>query len=321
MAILDEMKRACPTILELLAFDAVALHGSITLAAGVLCLSVSAVSKQLAGLENFIGKPLLKKNGRGVQLTSTGRQYWMKISPSLRKIESATYEARADGSGVGVLTLASAPTFLTKWLIPRLSDFRRNYPDVTFSFRQHLGLNEALPSDIDAAIRYGAGKWPDVTSDYIAGCEFVCIYAPELLKQGRRITSPVELSSHPLLHHEEALQAWRQWATHHNFDETRILSGPRFAEYSAVIQAVLSGLGVGLVPRILVEEELYQGRAIAFGESISVDQGHYFCFAADRLERPAFTAFRSWLLGLPERPALPAPGEFSPRPSPAPPDR
>ena len=182
-------------------------------------------------------------------------------------------------------------------------------------------MNEALPSDIDAAIRYGAGKWPDVTSDYIAGCEFVCIYAPELLKQGRRITSPVELSSHPLLHHEEALQAWRQWATHHNFDETRILSGPRFAEYSAVIQAVLSGLGVGLVPRILVEEELYQGRAIAFGESISVDQGHYFCFAADRLERPAFAAFRSWLLGLPERPALPTPGEFSPRPSPAPPDR
>ena len=53
------MKRACPTILELLAFDAVALHGSITLAAGALCLSVSAVSKQLAGLENFIGQPLL----------------------------------------------------------------------------------------------------------------------------------------------------------------------------------------------------------------------------------------------------------------------
>lgn len=311
------MKRTCPTILELLAFDAVAQHGSVTLAAGVLCLSVSAVSKQLAGLENFVGKPLLKKNGRGVQLTPTGRKYWLKISPSLRKIEAATYEARADGSGVGVLTLASAPTFLTKWLIPRLSDFRRHYPDVTFSFRQHLGLNETQPSDVDAAIRYGAGKWPDVTADYIAGCEFVCIYTPELVKHDRLITSPGELSTHPLLHHEEALQAWRQWAAHHNVDETRILSGPRFAEYSAVIQAVLSGLGVGLVPRILVEEELQQGRVIPFGESISVDQGHYFCFAADKLERPIFSAFRSWLLGLPERPALPWPsGTAGPQPAP-----
>lgn len=291
------MKRTCPTILELLAFDAVAHHGSITVAAGILCVSVSAVSKQLAGLEKFVGKPLLKKNGRGVQLTSTGREYWMKISPSLRKIESATYEARADGSGAGVLTLASAPTFLTKWLIPRLSDFRSHYPDVTFSFRQHLGLNETLSSDIDAAIRYGAGKWPDVTSDYIAGCEFVCICAPDLLQQSGPIASPDDLVTHTLLHHEEAPQAWRQWAAHYGFDDIKTLSGPRFAQYSAVIQAVLSGLGAGLVPKILVEEELKEGRVVAFGQSIIVDQGHYFCFAEDRLERPVFAAFRSWLLG------------------------
>ena len=155
------MKRSCPSILELLALDAIAQHGSLTLAAEVLCISVSAVSKQLAGLEKFVGKALLKKMGRGVQLTSTGREYWMKISPSLRTIESATYEARADASGAGVLTLASVPTFLTKWLIPRLSDFRHRYPDVTFSFRQHLGQSEAFPYDIDAAIRYGAGNWSD----------------------------------------------------------------------------------------------------------------------------------------------------------------
>jgi DNA-binding transcriptional LysR family regulator len=304
------MKRTCPTILELLAFDAVAHHGSITVAARILCVSVSAVSKQLAGLEKFVGKALLKKNGRGVQLTSTGREYWTKISPSLRKIESATYEARADGSGAGVLTLASAPTFLTKWLIPRLSDFRCHYPDVTFSFRQHLGLNETLSSDIDAAIRYGAGKWPDVTSDYIAGCEFVCICAPGLLQQSGQIASPDELITHTLLHHEEAPQAWRQWAAYYGFDEVKILSGPRFAQYSAVIQAVLSGLGVGLVPKILVEEELQEGRVIPFGKSISVDQGHYFCFAEDKLERPVFAAFRSWLLGQVknDNSAVPLPG-------------
>lgn len=267
------------------------------MAAEVLCISVSAVSKQLAGLEKFVGKPLLKKNGRGVQLTSTGREYWMKISPCLRKIESATYEARADGSGAGVLTLASVPTFLTKWLIPRLSDFRHHHPDVTFSFRQHLGLSEAFPYDIDAAIRYGAGNWPDVTSDYIAGCEFACICSPELLAQGGPTASADEIIANALLHHEQAPQAWRQWAAHYSIDEVHIMSGPRFAQYSAVIQAVLSGLGVGLVPKILVEEELQEGRLLTFGESIYVDQGHYLCFREDKLERPVFAAFRSWLLG------------------------
>ncbi len=63
------MKRNCPTIQELLAFDAVTRHQCLTRAASALCISVSGVSKQLTGLEQFIGKALFQKVGRGVQLT------------------------------------------------------------------------------------------------------------------------------------------------------------------------------------------------------------------------------------------------------------
>ena len=82
-------------------------------------------------------------------------------SPSLRAIESATFDVRAAGSGSGVLTLARVPTILTKWLIPRLSDFRQHYPGVTFSFCRHLDRGETQPHDIDASIRYGSGDWED----------------------------------------------------------------------------------------------------------------------------------------------------------------
>jgi DNA-binding transcriptional LysR family regulator len=290
------MKRVCPTIHELLAFDAAARYESMTMAAEVLCLSISAISKQLAGLESFIGKPLLSKKGRGVRLTPAGREYWSKISPALRIIESATIETVASDSAGGVLTLASVPTFLTKWLIPRLPDFRRRHPGVTFSFSQHLRLDEALAFDVDAAIRYGSGNWPGVDSDYIAGREFVCIYSPELLKNGKQIQAPKDLLSHALLHHEEAPYAWNTWGTQHGLEQVRVLSGPRFAQYSALIQAVLNGFGIGLVPRILVEEELQEGRAVVLGNPVDVDQGHYLCYSPHRLERPVFAAFRSWLL-------------------------
>ncbi len=290
------MKRLCPTIQELLAFDAVARYESMTTAAGVLCISVSGISKQLAGLETFVGKPLLRKKGRGVELTAAGREYWTKISPSLRTIESATVEAMAGESGAGVLTLASAPTFLTKWLIPKLTDFRRRHSGATFSFNQHLGVGAAHAFDIDAAIRYGDGRWPDVISDYITGREFVCIYSPELLKHGKRLRDVRELLTYTLLHHEEAQGAWQAWAEHYGLEEIQILSGPRFVQYSAIIQAVLSGLGVGLVPRIFVEDELQGGQAVVFGDPIDVDQGHYLCYNAKRLERPVFSAFRDWLL-------------------------
>lgn len=290
------MKRMCPTIQELLAFDAVVRYESMTTAAGVLCISVSGISKQLAGLEAFVGKPLLRKKGRGVELTATGREYWTKISSSLRTIESATVEAMAKDSGAGVLTLASAPTFLTKWLIPRLMNFRRQHPGVTFSFNQHLGVGAAHTFDIDAAIRYGDGHWPNVISDYITGREFVCIYSLELLKRGEQLHDIQELLTYTLLHHEEAQGAWQTWAEHYGLDEIQILSGPRFVQYSAIIQSVLSGLGIGLVPRIFVEDELQSGQALVFGDPINVDQGHYLCYNANRLERPVFAAFRDWLL-------------------------
>lgn len=289
------MKRICPTIQELLTFDAVARHESMTLAANILCMSVSAVSKQLATLESFIGKPLLAKQGRGIKLTPTGKAYWQKVGPALRTLESATVEALARNTETGVITLASVPTFLTKWLIPRLPDFRRQHPGVTFSFNHHLGPTDSQPPETDAAIRYGTGDWPNVSSDYIAGRDFVCVYAPQLVKTG---TTPQieQIDAYPLLHHEEAPQAWRAWAMRYSLSKQQTLSGPRFVQYSALIQAALCGLGVGLVPRILVEDELQNGFLRTLGEALEVDQGHYLCFHPDRLDTPAFVAFRDWLL-------------------------
>lgn len=287
------MKRDCPTIQELLAFDAVARHESLTLAAGMLCITVSAVSKQIAGLEAFLGRELLQKNGRGVQLTPQGRAYWQKIAGGLRAIETATFEARSGDAGAGQLTLASVPTFLTKWLIPRLPAFSQKSRQVTLSFSRHLEPADGIPAGVDAAIRYGPDGWPGVVSEYIAGREFVLIAAPSLA----HIEQPAEVTGRTLLHHAGAPAAWRRWADEHGVAEAQTMAGPRFAQYSALIQAALNGLGIGLVPRLLVQQELADGSLESpCGRAVLVDQGHYLCFRPDRLELPAFAAFREWVL-------------------------
>jgi LysR family glycine cleavage system transcriptional activator len=290
------MKRLFPTMAGLLAFDCVARHESVTRAAEELCLSLSAVSKQLAALQAFVGRPLFEKDGRGVQLTASGREYWLKISPSLRMIESASAEAQRQGGNSELLVLGCVPAFLAKWLIPRLADFKRLYPAATFVFRHHVGLKEAFPPDVDATISHGLGDWGDVSCEYIAGRQFVCIFSPELAMKGRPIRTPGDLLAHPLLHLEDSPLAWRKWAVHHGLDAGQAQYGPHFVFYSAVIEAVRSGLGVGLVPRILVEDLLQQGRVVAFRNSPYEDRGHYLCFRNDRPERPVFAAFRRWLL-------------------------
>lgn len=292
------MKRDCPTIQELLAFDAVARHESITQAAGALCITVSAVSKQIAGLEAFLGgRELVQRNGRGVQLTPQGRVYWQKIAGGLRAIETATFEARSGNAGAGLLTLASVPTFLTKWLIPRLPAFSQKSRQVTLSFSRHLEPTDGIPPGVDAAIRYGTDGWPGVVSEYIAGREFVLIAARALVEDRHRIAQPADLRGHTLLHHEGAPSAWRQWAAQHDVAENHILSGPRFAQYASLIQAAVNGLGIGLVPRILVQAELAEGTlVIPCGSPVMVDQGHYLCYRPDRLTMPGFEAFRTWIL-------------------------
>ena len=99
------------------------------------------------------------QDGRGIQLTTQGRVCWQKIAGSLRAIETATYETRASHGDAGMITLASVPTFLTRWLIPRLPEFRRRHPQVTLSFSRHLASAEDMPAQVDAAIRYGSGNW------------------------------------------------------------------------------------------------------------------------------------------------------------------
>ncbi len=301
------MKRTCPTIQELLAFDAVARYESLTLAAQALCVTVSAVSKQVAGLEAFIGRPLLQKSGRGVQLTPQGHVYWQKVAGGLRAIEAATFEARAGDAGAGLLTLASVPTFLTKWLIPRLPAFRQQSRQVTLSFSRHLEPTDGMPPGVDAAIRYGPDGWPGVVSEYIAGREFVLVAARTLVAEHHRIARPEDLLGHTLLHHENAPTAWRQWAAQHGVAAAHTAAGPRFAQYAPLIQAALAGLGIGLVPRVLVQEELAEGALVSpCGEPVAIDQGHYLCYHPGRLKLPAFAAFREWLLAEGQRSRGPA---------------
>jgi len=304
------MKRDCPTIQELLAFDAVARLSSLTQAAAALCVSTSAVSKQIASLEQFLGLALLQKLGRGVQLTPGGHAYWLKVGPGMRAIETATFEARAGVHSTGLLTLSCVPTFFTRWLIPRLPQFRAAHPQITLGFSRHLAPLENMPPHVDAAIRYNPADYPGVVNEYLAGREFVVIAAGTALHHAQglpALQAPADVLAHTLLHHEESPGAWPQWAAQHGMPDSRFTTGPRFAQYTALIQAARCGLGLAFVPRVLVSDELREGTlTMPFATSHPVEHGHYLCYRPDRMHLPAFAALRAWLLregGLAQLPA------------------
>lgn len=119
-----------PTLSALSAFEAAARHESFTLAAKELCLTDSAISRQINHIESTLDIRLFVRVKQRVVPTKAGRLYSEQIRASLGAIERDTRTMAAQGSGDGRLEIAVLPTFSTEWRIPRLTSFYAEHPQI-----------------------------------------------------------------------------------------------------------------------------------------------------------------------------------------------
>ncbi len=289
------MRRVCPSIQELQAFEAAARHMSITRAATELCVTQGAVSRQILSLEDWLGIPLFERVKQRLVLTQAGHTYLARIRPSLFALETATIELRTSATTAGVLTLACVPTFGAKWLIPRLPDFKRKHPNITVSFVPYAQNGEfILGGSVDVAIRFGEGVWPNAIVDYLTGRELLAVAAPAI---AQKIRHAKDVAAWPLLHHTSVPHAWEDWRVSAGLDEMKSYAGARFDQFSLLIEAVIAQLGVALVPACLISNELLSGKVQAIsGNTIEGWKGYYLCYPEERQHLPAVMAFREWLI-------------------------
>jgi LysR family glycine cleavage system transcriptional activator len=155
--------RRLPPLNALRFFEAAARHSSFLHAAKELHVTASAISHQIRTLEEFVGTPLFRRDGRQVLLTHEGENYLQAVREGLALLAAATDRLVAPRSS-GILTLSVAPAFATPWLVPRLAAFQLKHPDIEVRLISSLDLVDFSKSDVDAAIRYGAGRWPGLQS-------------------------------------------------------------------------------------------------------------------------------------------------------------
>ncbi|KAG0769081.1 hypothetical protein G6F22_017416 [Rhizopus arrhizus] len=145
------MRRFCPSLTDLQAFEVAARHSSFTRAAQELCVTQGAVSKQVKHLEEFVGVELFLRIRQGLVLTEAGRSYLTKIQAGLGPLEAATVELIAHQGQGGTLNLTCMPTFGARWLIPRLTAFMRLRPDIHVEFLPHRQGYDFSTPELDAA--------------------------------------------------------------------------------------------------------------------------------------------------------------------------
>ena len=290
-----------PNMSALLAFEAAARHESFTHAAKELFLTESAVSRQIATLESNLGVRLFVRSKQRVMLTRAGRLYGTQVRRALENLDRDTLSIIAHGSGGGYLELAVLPTFASQWLIPRMKDFNDRNPDVRINMGIRTDLFSFEESHFEAAIHYGKPTWPGTSSDYLFGEEVVPVCSPSLLE--RRIRKPHELLRYPLLHSTTRPDAWSRWFSNVGVEDNATMQGVRYELHSMLISAAAAGLGMALVPKFFVDEQLAQlGLMIPFAAPAAPaaatveESAYYLVYPTELSHGKPLELFRSWLL-------------------------
>ncbi|PZU94499.1 MAG: LysR family transcriptional regulator [Chelatococcus sp.] len=285
-----------PSLSALAAFEAAARHGSFTRAAEELSLTQSAISRQIAHLEQVLGVSLFERVKQRVSLTPAGSAYAADIRDGLSRLAAATVSAMAFRGAAGLLNLAILPTFGTRWLIPRLPRFTEIHPGITINFATKLVPFDFAGEALDAAIHFGEPVWPGARLHRLMGEEVVPVAAPSLVAR-LAIREPADMLKAPLLQQSTRPRAWASWLEQQGLPPQRALMGPRFEQFAMVSQAAVAGLGMAIVPRFLVEEELRSGALVVpVDRPVSGAEGYYLVYPEARAGLPAVTAFRDWLL-------------------------
>jgi LysR family transcriptional regulator, glycine cleavage system transcriptional activator len=290
------MNRRLPPLNALRTFEAAARHLSFTKAADELFVTQAAVSHQIRALEEHLGAPLFRRMSRALILTEQGQVLLPAVRDAFDRLSAGVRRVQDLCRG-GALMISTTPSFAASWLAGRLARFHALHPDIELQLSATPRLVEFAREGIDCGIRYGTGDWPGLVSWRLFRTALVPVCSPMLLDGAHPLRRPEHLAQHVLLHALDDPDDWRLWlraAGVGGIDPTR---GLKFDSVPLVVQAAISGAGVGIGRRQLVEGELAAGRLVAPFDLELPDQfAYYFVAPEAAAEQPKLAAFRTWIL-------------------------
>ena len=250
------MRAKRPSLNALRALEATVRLSSMTAAAQELSVTHGAISRHIKSLEEMFGIPLLLRGPRSVQATPEGGRLASELSRAFELIVSSVEQLQP-----GPLTLSCSSTIMMSWLIPRIGAFHEIHPDIELRFNMNYDRIDFVHDEISVAIRMSMIEPPkeviikEMIDEWIGP---VC--SPEYAS--KHFKAPGDISRCILMATKTRPRGWEDWA--------RISAQPgefrpqRFYDhFYLLIQAAACGLGVAMVPKILVLEDLRSGKLVA----------------------------------------------------------
>ena len=286
-----------PTLSELQAFVQAARSGSATGAGAALGLTQSAVSRALGTLEARLGVQLFLRLRQRLVLSDAGRAMLGDAERILADLQATAMTVMSFGGHDQVLRIACLPSFGAVWLIPRLSGFARVAPQVTYDLSTTLSPLDFARDARDVAVVRGPVSGQGLQVDILCEEQLVAVAAPALV--GAEPLADADLAMLPLLQQATRPNLWLDWFLDAGLDPITILRGPRFEQFAMVLAAAKAGLGVALVPEVLVAGDLAAGQLrLASGRRLASGTPYVLVVPDRSAAVPAVAQLRAYLAGL-----------------------
>ncbi|RQG67479.1 transcriptional regulator GcvA [Pseudomonas aeruginosa] len=306
-------RRRLPNLNALRAFEAAARRLSITLAAEELCVTQSAVSRQIKALEDDLGTPLFIRLTRSIERTEQGKEYLPVVRDAFDRLEQATLRLRSRRERA-VLTVNVLPTFAMEYLIPRLIRFNTARPDIEVRIVASIEPINFERDDIDIAIRVGltpdaeerrnalridlqmVSMWTNVRADPLMPDVMICVCSPAFLRAHGPIDNPRDMLGKPLLHNATRAHAWPDWFRAVDLPAAKAQRGTSYGHFFMSMQAAMLDRGVAIVPEILARSAIRSGRLTRVGPEVPSAGAYYLLCRAYQWDTEKVRAFREWMM-------------------------
>jgi len=286
------MARDLPPLNAVRMFETVARELSFTRAAERLHVTQGAVSRQIKLLEGELGQALFHRRGRQLELTDAGQQYREFVDDALRMIRQGTARIRERGSSPK-LSLSVLPSFAARWLIPRMYGFQEQYPELEIWLgTSYDTIDFERETDVDAGIRFGRGRWPDVHVEPLVVERVAPVCTPDI---AARLREPRDVLKFKLFGDKPPWDEWQPWLAAHGLESAGWEPGLS-NDFSVILQAAVEGQGVAMARDLLVADDLTAGRLVRpFSAGMRSQFNYYFVCARRRAADSDLQSFVAWL--------------------------
>ncbi|WP_321799032.1 LysR substrate-binding domain-containing protein [Caballeronia sp. J97] len=291
-------RRLIPSVTALVEFEAVARLGSFTLAAHELGVTQAAVSRQVRFLEETLGTRLFRRLHRAIELTDEGDALYRVVAESMQKIASV-FDRLARGPVQQELVLAATSAFSHFCLLPRLASLKAAQPDLQLRLATQMFTADLRHKEIDVAVRFGNGLWPDGTATLLFDEEVFPVCSPSWLAARPAPATLEELAGAVLVESDstsEGWMGWEAWFQALGVRPMRLNYALRCSLYTDAIQAARYGQGVALGWGRLVRDFIGSGELVRLEVGSFKPTDSYFAVVPHgRAFTPAIGGLIEWL--------------------------